>query len=75
MPTRRLARKTAAKPNGASTSYSITRKSERAESPARPPVSVTAHGNEIEIQIHGQTQRLAKADARRLLAALLETVG
>ncbi len=75
MPTRRLLSRRPAKANGASTSYSITRKAEKADAAAKLPVSVTAHGNELEIHIHGQTQRLSKADGRRLLAALLETIG
>lgn len=38
-------------------------------------VTATVIGNEIELHINGQSVRVSKADGRRLLAALLETLG
>lgn len=42
---------------------------------ATTPVTATVIGNQIELHINGQSVRVSKEDGRRLLAALLETLG
>lgn len=60
---------------GPKTTYSITRKPDGAKQDGKRPVRVVVVGTELELQANGQTLRVSKADGRRLLAALLETLG
>lgn len=69
-PTRRFrSRRTTGK-----TTYSITRKA-KPEKLEKQEITVVVVGNELELQLDGQTVRIKKSDGRRLLATLLEVFG